>query len=133
VTSPRGDAVQLLYANVAQFVDEYLRHVVERRIAVGSGSGVFWCPRWWAHPEALSRVYALWRAWEALRITDEAFGMSLWWRDHLDPHLAQLTSEDGPFGRCQPACDGRAARHHDPKPLPTEPMPPDVLAQFPEG
>jgi len=126
-------AVQPLYNTVAAFVDEYLRPVVERRIASGAVAGVHWCARWWAHPEALSRIYALWRAWEALRINDEAFGMSVWWRDHLDPHLTQLTSEYGPFGRCQPASDGRPARHYDPQPLPGEPMPPEVLQQFPDS
>ncbi|MGC9670950.1 DUF4913 domain-containing protein [Planosporangium sp. 12N6] len=128
-----GEAAELLYDNVAQFVDEYLRYVVERRIAAGSGAGVFWCAKWWAHPEALSRIYALWRAWEALRVTDKALGMSVWWRDHLDPHLTQLTSEYGPFGRCQPPQEGRPGRHHEPKPMPTEPMPTEVLVQFPEG
>jgi hypothetical protein len=129
-----GDAPATpLYPNVAAFVDDYLRRVVERRVVTGASAGVHWCAQWWAHPEALSRIYALWRAWEALRVTDAAFGMSVWWRDHLDPHLTQLTSEYGPFGRCQPAGDGRPARHHEPQPLPTEPMPHGVLAQFPDG
>lgn len=115
-----------VFANVSDFVCDYLAQAVERRIAVGATAGLHWCPRWWAHPEALSRLYALWRAWETLRIADPATGMSIWWRDHLDPHLAVLTSETGPFARC------RTDRHTDPNPLPAEPAPPEILAQFPD-
>lgn len=115
------------FRNVDQFVASYLVHVLERRVASGPTPGITWCPRWWAHPEALSRLYALWRAWETLRITDPGTGMSIWWRDHLDPHLTALTSDAGPFSRCGPD------KHRDPKPLPTEPAPADVLAQLPDA
>nr|WP_232234197.1 DUF4913 domain-containing protein [Micromonospora chokoriensis] len=52
------------------FVGDYLAHVVERRLAFGPTSENNWCLRWWAHPEAISRLYALWRAWETLRVSD---------------------------------------------------------------
>lgn len=58
-----------------------------------------WCPKWWLHAEAVSRVEAMWRAWEHLR-TDGALGPSAWWREHGDYHLAVLTSSTGPFVRC---------------------------------
>ncbi|MEU4782462.1 DUF4913 domain-containing protein [Micromonospora sp. NPDC023633] len=104
-TPPAGDAdaaPEPAYRNVEAFVGDYLAHVVERRLATGPTSGVNWCPRWWAHPEAISRLYALWRAWEMLRVSDPQTGMSIWWRDHLDPHLAALAAEYGPFSRCSP-------------------------------
>jgi len=44
----------------------------------------------------LQRLEALWRAWEHLR-QDPALGMSVWWRDHADPHMAALLDPDGPF------------------------------------
>ncbi|WP_091463859.1 DUF4913 domain-containing protein [Micromonospora inyonensis] len=71
-TPPAGDdaAPEPAYRNVEAFVADYLAHVVERRLASGPTSGVNWCPRWWAHPEAISRLYALWRAWETLRVSD---------------------------------------------------------------
>ncbi|QKW17592.1 DUF4913 domain-containing protein [Verrucosispora sp. NA02020] len=115
-----------VYRNVAAFVGDYLAHVVERRLASGPTSGINWCPRWWAHPEAISRLYALWRAWETLRVSDPQTGMSIWWRDHLDPHLAALAAEYGSFSRCGPD------KHTEPRPLPVEPAPPEVLAQFPD-
>ena len=46
-----------------------------------------WCPEWWRHAEAPSRLEALWRAWEHLRL-DPATGMSVWFRDHADHHMA---------------------------------------------
>lgn len=58
-----------------------------------------WCPEWWRHGEALDRVKALWRTWEAARL-DPVAGMSIWWKDHADVHMAALMDEDGPFMRC---------------------------------
>jgi hypothetical protein len=58
-----------------------------------------WCEEWWRHAEALSRIDALWRAWEALRL-DPGTGLSVWWRDHADHHLAVLLDADGPFKGC---------------------------------
>ena len=59
-----------------------------------------WCPQWWDHPEAVQRLEALWRAWEVLRVRGGS-GMSTWWVDHADHHLARLCNPDiGPFGHC---------------------------------
>lgn len=123
---PADDQPQPVYTNVEAWVGGYLAYVLERRIATGPTAGINWCPRWWAHPEAISRLYALWRAWETLRVSDPQTGMSIWWRDHLDPHLAALSGEYGPFGRCGPD------KHTEPRPLPVEPAPPEVLAQLPD-
>lgn len=120
------DTPQPVFRDVDQFVAGYLAQVVERRVASGPTPGIAWCPRWWAHPEALSRLYALWRAWETLRVNDPHTGMSIWWRDHLDPHLAALTGDLGPFARC-------GTRHRDPEALPIEPAPAEVLAQLPDA
>ena len=50
-------------------------------------------------PEAVSRVAALWRSREHLRL-DPATGMSVWWRDHADHHMAVLLNPQGPFYNC---------------------------------
>ena len=76
-----------------------------------------WCPRWWAHPEAVGRLEALWRAWEALRL-DAGTGMGVWYRDHLDHHLPILLGSRGPFRKCSPE-DG----HEPADALPVEPAP----------
>ncbi|MEE6289300.1 DUF4913 domain-containing protein [Georgenia sp. MJ173] len=83
----------LYYGSVDEFVREYLRHVYRRRI---NGRERVWAARWWEHDEAVIRLEALWRAWEHLR-QDPATGMSVWWRDHADHHMAVLMDPDGPF------------------------------------
>jgi hypothetical protein len=60
-----------------------------------------WCAEWWRHPEAISRLEALWRSWEALRL-DPLLGMGTWYRDHLDHQLPVLTAAAGPFAECDP-------------------------------
>ncbi len=127
-TPPTEPAAPLpVFPNVGAYVDQYLSQVIERRLATGAASGALWCRQWWAHPEALSRIYALWRAWETLRISDPATGMSIWWRDHLDPHLNALTNETGPFTRCRPD------KHTPPATLPVDPVPAGILAQLPDS
>lgn len=116
-----------MFSDLDSFMRHYLAPVVERRVTLGAATGVNWCPQWWKHPEAISRLYALWRAWETLRIADPDTGMSIWWRDHFDTHFAVLTGEYGPFGKCAPD-----RGHVDTTPLPVEPAPAEVLAQLPD-
>jgi hypothetical protein len=116
--------VEPAYANVSDWATEWLLPTVERRYAQGSRGGVYWCDQWWAHPEGLQRIYALWREWEKARVDDS---MSNWWRDHLDPHLHALTGENGAFVACSPG------RHYAPSLLPGRPLPPFILALLPEG
>ncbi|MFD0412994.1 DUF4913 domain-containing protein [Streptomyces sp. NPDC127108] len=106
----------LVFGSLADFV-AYLTQIVRPRLDDGDH---IWCPRWWAHPEALLRLSAMWRAFEYLR-HDASLGMSNWWLHHADPHLARLLSPSGPFHACA------GGQHTDPPPLATEPVPPDVL------
>lgn len=98
-TAEREAAPELFYANVAEFVRGILAVTYRRRIDVGAGTT--WCPKWWKHAEAISRLEALWRAWEHLRL-DGTTGMSVWWRDHADHRMGILLSADGPFKGCSP-------------------------------
>lgn len=66
-----------------------------------TGTAIYWCPRWWLHPEAVNRIEALWRTWEQLR-TDPMMGMSAWWRDHFDHHWDRLVGSGGVFAYCTP-------------------------------
>ncbi|MHA7177918.1 DUF4913 domain-containing protein [Arthrobacter sp. Sr24] len=116
----QGEEVpELFYANVAEFVSQKLAPTYRRPI--NPGGGVTWCPQWWKHAEAISRLEALWRAWEFLRL-EGATGMSVWWRDHADHHMSVLLSGDGPFKSCSPD-DGHKAKL---PPLPCE-EPPEGL------
>lgn len=101
------------FESVYEFVDDHLVLLYARHVKTKPGR--LWCPRWFEHAEAVSRLEALWRAYESLRL-DPATGMSVWWRDHADHHMAVLMSADGPFEGCS------ADRGHNrpPPPLPTE-------------
>jgi hypothetical protein len=98
----------LFYGNVGEFVTDRLIYLWG---PPAPESGRMWCPEWYRHAEALSRLDSVWRAWEALR-WDGPLGMSNWWLHHADPHMRALTDPlTGPFTRCG---DG----HRAPEPLP---------------
>lgn len=102
---------QLYYESVLEWLTVWLAPTYRRSL---EGGGVTWCPMWWKHAEARARLEALWRAWEHLRL-DGATGMSVWFRDHADHHMAVLLNEDGPFKGCGP--EGHDARRLKPLPL----------------
>lgn len=116
--SPAGGegAPEAVYGSVEEFVASYLLPLYRRAV---SGQGTTWCAQWWRHPEAWVRLDALWRAWEYLRL-DPATGMSVWLRDHADPHMAVLLSADGPFRGCKPEEHSQRPL----RPLPSTAIPP---------
>ncbi|MFN8185226.1 MAG: DUF4913 domain-containing protein [Candidatus Nanopelagicales bacterium] len=81
-------------------VDEFVRGLVVPvfRRNVGPRVEARWSARWWESAEAIMRLEAMWRSWEALR-HDPATGVSNWLKDHADHHLAVLMSPAGPFAR----------------------------------
>jgi len=113
-----GDADQWVRDVFVLLLGEY-----KRQSAAGRGDGLRWCPRWWAHPLALDRLESLWRAWEALRL-DPGTGLSVWYRDHFAPALADLTGSDGPFRGCD------SQRHVDAEAAPALPAPDAILVHF---
>lgn len=99
----------LFFPNAYEFVIQYLlpswRHTY---------SGARWCAHWWRHAEAVSRLDALWRAFEAHRHGDPS-GMAVWWRDFADPLMATLTAENGTFAQC----DAKTGDHAQNRTWPT--------------
>lgn len=125
VNEPPGDQRargenETVYVDVEDFVTAFLAPVWQHKIDI-DGRATTWCRQWWRHTEAIIRLEALWRAWENLRL-DPATGISVWFRDHADYHMAVLTNVDGPFGGCTP-------NQHKPKhsALPVDPAEPDTL------
>ena len=123
-------AAEATIAPVYSDVDQWVRDVFvlllgeyKQQSAIGRGNGLRWCPRWWAHPLGLDRLESLWRAWEALRL-DPGTGLSVWYRDHFAPALADLTGGDGPFRECD------LQRHVDPKAALALPAPDAILVHF---
>jgi hypothetical protein len=90
---------KLLYPTVEAWVTDWLSPGF-RRSTAALNSTHRWCKDWWKHGEAASRLDALWRAWEHLRL-DPATGMSVWYRDHCSHHMAVLMDPDGPFANCK--------------------------------
>jgi hypothetical protein len=75
-----------------------------------------WCPQWWRHAEAITRLTALWQSWEAMRL-QPGTGIANWLRDHLDHQLPILLGRSGPFAQCS------EEEHIDPRIAAAEPPP----------
>ncbi len=88
-------APSLRYGTLDDWVLEYFAPTFGRPI----GGEIRWCAQWREHAEAISRLEALWRSWEALRL-DPAMGMATWLTHYLDPQLAVLLGRGGPFAQC---------------------------------
>lgn len=112
----------LYYGNVDEFVREFICPIFRRNVGEEGRADYRWSARWWESAEAITRLEAIWRSWEHLRM-DPSTGTSVWLRDHADHHLGVLMSPTGPW-----------ALSHDTaspdEPLPYEPPPeglfPDV-------
>ncbi|WP_231567706.1 DUF4913 domain-containing protein [Sinomonas humi] len=90
---------ELFYPNLAEFVRNKLAVTYRRQRNVQGG--ITWCRQWWKHAEAISRLEALWRAWEHLRL-EGTTGMSVWWRDHADHHIQRLQPRQRPPRQARP-------------------------------
>ena len=116
-SSDGADAAALpnLYASVEDFVAGFLVSVYARPVDAQL-SGFRWCPRWWEHAEAVSRLEALWVAFEVLR--QDPLGAAIWWRDYADPTMRALCDSAGTFKQCS------NTQHRVPDDLPIEDPPP---------
>ncbi|TCL83087.1 MULTISPECIES: DUF4913 domain-containing protein [unclassified Rathayibacter] len=86
----------LVYGSADEWLRKYWRYTYRRRVsAKGQGTGR-WRADWWTVDEAVQRIEALWRSWEASRL-DAGLGISAWWINHADPHMSVLLSTEGPF------------------------------------
>lgn len=85
------------YGCVDVFVEEFVLAIWVHPI--GGRSLARWCAQWWRHAEAITRLEALWEAYEVMRRAP-APSLSTWLRDHLDHHMRVVTDQDGPFWEC---------------------------------
>lgn len=115
-----GDPDQPRYTGVEEWVTQWLAPTLRTEVNEKRGGEIVaWCPQWWAHPEAVDRLEATWRAWEDARHPDEPTAMARWWLDVADPMLARLCDYlRGPFARCY-----RNGHVELPEPLPLDPAP----------
>jgi hypothetical protein len=84
-----------VYRSAEEWVLDYFVPMFRRTL----GGEYRWCAQWWMHGEAISRLTALWQAWEVHRL-QPGTGISVWYRDHLDHHLMVLLGARGPFYQC---------------------------------
>ncbi|MFD3593656.1 DUF4913 domain-containing protein [Nocardia sp. NPDC058640] len=85
------------YDDVFVFVKEYLSKVYSRQVT--DISDTVWCPEWWRHTEAVIRLDAVWQTWEHFRLQGGP-GISVWFLNHADRHMAMLFDPRGPFKYC---------------------------------
>ena len=86
-----------MYASVQDWVTQHFLPMYRRSL----GGEYRWCPQWWRHAEAITRLTALWQSWEAMRL-QPGTGTANWLRDHLDHQLPILLGRSGPFAQCSP-------------------------------
>ena len=103
------------------WVENNITTLIARKVPTTDGAPR-WCPHWWDHAEAIARLEAARQAWNALSTTGGT-GL-ITYLDYLDRVvLAVLTSDTGPFARCNP-------RTHTPdRPLGHTPPPPQIYDQ----
>lgn len=90
-----GAAPEPVYTEVEDWVTGQFLPVYVRPL----GGEYRWCAQWWQHAEAITRLTALWHAWELMRL-QPGTGIAAWLRDYLDHHLPILLSRSGPFAQC---------------------------------
>ncbi|MGY4103780.1 DUF4913 domain-containing protein [Nocardia sp. R16R-3T] len=119
---------ELRYRTLPAFVDGFIAHTYRREVsAPGSDKTIRWCPLWFKHGEAVSRLEALWRAFEEARRGDGG-EMAAWWVTLCDPTMDRLFDPKGTFEYCSVE-DGHEYQDKLIK-LPLVPAPPEA---FPDG
>jgi hypothetical protein len=113
-TSLGTDVPGPIYCALEDWLTGYFLPMFRRTL----GGEYRWCHQWWQHGEAISRLTALWHAWEVLRL-QPGTGIATWYRDHLDHQLPILMGPRGPFYQCSETA------HRDPHQAETVPAPDD--------
>jgi hypothetical protein len=114
------------------WVENNITTLIARKVPTTDGAPR-WCPQWWDHAEAIARLEAARQAWVALS-TAGGTGLVTYF-DYLDRVvLAVLTSDTGPFARCNPRTHtpDRTVGHTPPPPdIYEAPVPPAISGALP--
>jgi hypothetical protein len=105
------EAPEPVFGQLPDWVDHFLESFPRPL-----GGEYRWCRKWWLHPEAITRLTALWHSWEVLRL-QPGTGIANWLRDYLDHQLPILLGRSGPFASCN------EDEHTDPRIAGTDPQP----------
>jgi Domain of unknown function (DUF4913) len=110
------------------WVENNVTTLIARKVPTTDGAPR-WCAQWWDHAEAIARLEAARQAWTALSTTGGT-GLVTYF-DYLDRVvLAVLTSDTGPFARCNPRTHtpDRTLGHTPPPPQIYDPPTPPALS-----
>lgn len=83
------------FASVYDFVNDFLVQMYP--YAPSRERDVRWTARWWAYPEAVARLSALWYRFEQLKKAEPATYLETFLRVHADYHMRVLMTEGGVF------------------------------------
>ncbi len=102
---PAEETLWLYYGSVDEFVRQFICPTFRRNVGQEGLADHRWSARWWQSAEAITRLEAIWRAWEHLRM-DPATGTS-------ELTLAQPAPRDGGPSTSRSSrgtlkCDGQA-------------------------
>ena len=115
-----GASPRPVYPGVEEWVTGQFLSMFRRPL----GGEYRWCRQWWRHAEAITRLTALWHAWETMRL-QPGTGIANWLRDHLDHQLPILLGRAGPFAQCS------EDEHIERRQAQTDPAPPGWWATSP--
>lgn len=111
----------------AAFLDWVTAHFATVEV-VGTKEIPPWCAKWWKHPEAVARLWALYKAHtQAFDLSENLDAESDWWLNHWDRHRAiLLDGENGPFRDCDPTLGHLSSRRRNKgQPVLAVSLPPD--------
>lgn len=91
--------MDLRFPTMYEFVDEIILPYYGTSSA--RVSSVNWSKKWWAHPEVVARLEALWLRFEALRQEEPATFMETFFRVHADYHMRHLMGESSVLQDCR--------------------------------
>ncbi|MBF6137762.1 DUF4913 domain-containing protein [Nocardia otitidiscaviarum] len=82
-------------------IGEWAQRKLPRSTTSTANGAICWCSEWYEHPEAVTNLWALRRAWlEA--VVQPGAAMAVYLRDFFYPTIRNITDPAGPFYACTP-------------------------------
>ncbi|GGK62992.1 DUF4913 domain-containing protein [Nocardia camponoti] len=105
-TAPGGRGVdqidmEVLLDWVIANIGEWAQRKLPRSATSTANGAICWCSQWYEHPEAVTVLWSLRRAWlEA--VVQPGAAMATYFRDYFYPLFGTLSNSAGPFYACTP-------------------------------
>ncbi|PXX53884.1 uncharacterized protein DUF4913 [Nocardia tenerifensis] len=99
--APESDPIDMdvLLGWVIDTIGDWAQRKLPRSPTSTANGAICWCTEWYEHPEAVTVLWALRRAWLEAVVQDGA-AMAVYFRDFFYPLFNILTSPTGPFHAC---------------------------------